>query len=171
MRTLQSQGKRVYCSISCRREHKKRLHTFVCTVCGKEFRRNYQFAAKYCSQRCAKAPGAHPSEVDSRSRHPLYTRWFNMMSRCHWKPQARYGQRGIVVCEEWHDPWTFFRWCDENLGPIPDGYSIDRIDNDGNYEPGNIRWATKSQQASNQRRSPHSEETRRRISETLRNQS
>jgi hypothetical protein len=61
-----------------------------------------------------------------------------------------YGARGITVCEEWHDPFAFYAYLD-TLGPCPEGYSIDRIDNDGDYEPGNIRWASSAEQRANSR--------------------
>jgi hypothetical protein len=61
--------------------------------------------------------------------------------------------RGITVCDEWRDdPFSFYRYLDEVLGPCPPGHSIDRVDNDGNYEPGNIRWASQSEQVRNSRR-------------------
>jgi len=92
--------------------------------------------------------------IDGRSAHPHYTRWRNMMVRC-FRPDDpqyhNYGGRGITVCAEWHDPWVFFRHLDEFLGPCPPGHSIDRIDNDGHYEPGNVRWADRLGQAGNSR--------------------
>ena len=62
-----------------------------------------------------------------------------------------YGGRGISVCERWHDVHLFVADIERDLGPRPDGNSLDRIDNEGNYQPGNVRWATKSEQNHNRR--------------------
>lgn len=84
---------------------------------------------------------------------PLYAAWVQMKQRCQ-NPRHgsfhRYGGRGIRVCVRWlHDFDAFQR----HIGPCPGpGYSIDRIDNDGDYEPGNVRWATRKQQQRNRGR-------------------
>lgn len=84
---------------------------------------------------------------------PEYNSWCGMIARCE-NPNAPkyadYGGRGITVCDRRRDSFeTFF----EDMGPRPTpGHSIDRIDVDGNYEPGNCRWATAKVQANNQRR-------------------
>lgn len=92
-----------------------------------------------------------PSYVDGKSNHPLYGTWLQMISRCE-NPNhdnyCRYGGRGISVCEEWHDFWKFVEWSD-SVGGRPNGYTLDRKNNNGNYEPSNCRWASFETQASN----------------------
>jgi hypothetical protein len=81
-----------------------------------------------------------------------YEAWRSMRQRCtnpnvkQWKD---YGGRGITVCKEWLESFTtFFKY----IGKCPKGKSIDRYpNNDGNYEPGNVRWATQQEQADNRR--------------------
>lgn len=80
--------------------------------------------------------------------------WCHMKERClnpNCKDWPDYGGRGITICDEWRDSFeAFFAY----IGPKPDpSYSIDRIDVNGNYEPGNVRWADKWTQARNRRNS------------------
>lgn len=87
-------------------------------------------------------------------QHPLNGTWRGMMDRCY-NPKhhayKNYGGRGIGVYEPWHDPTVYVAWIEQNLGPRPEGCTLDRINNDAGYQPGNLRWATRSQQAANQR--------------------
>ncbi len=92
------------------------------------------------------------SERGTRCVTTLYATWSSMIQRCT-NPNAKnykwYGGRGITVCERWRSFENFAA----DMGDRPGrGYSIDRINNNGNYEPGNCRWATQSEQVRNSRR-------------------
>jgi hypothetical protein len=82
-----------------------------------------------------------------------YSSWQNMKKRCYNPSSNRYkdyGGRGIVVCDRWRDSFENFI-ADMGRMPTDKRYSIDRIDNNGNYEPSNCRWATYLQQAKTNR--------------------
>lgn len=88
----------------------------------------------------------------NRSRTPEYSTWVGIITRCE-NPKVEgykhYGARGVRICERWRSDFANFL---ADMGPRPSrGHSIDRINVEGNYEPGNCRWATSSEQARNKR--------------------
>lgn len=101
--------------------------------------------------------------VRNQDRHgaygtPTYWSWSGMQIRCYYPSNpsyTRYGGRGIKVCERWMGEHGFVNFL-ADMGEKPDGKSLDRIDNDGNYEPGNCKWSTGVEQQANRRSSQHS---------------
>jgi hypothetical protein len=77
--------------------------------------------------------------------HSSYNTWKSMLARCRRDP--RYRDRGITVCDRWRDIRNFVA----DMGEKPNRYELDRIDNDGGYEPSNCRWATSSENGRNTR--------------------
>lgn len=92
--------------------------------------------------------GTHGNVTHGLTRHPLYSIWKGIMYRCY-KEGNRYHDRGIRVCEQWHNLRKFISDIESGIGSRPGQMSLDRVDNDGNYEPGNVRWATAKTQANN----------------------
>lgn len=103
-------------------------------------------------QRGLKRTGRRKPERHGMTGKPEYLAWHNMLARCYLKTYRQYddwGGRGITVCNEWRNSFTAFY---EYIGPRPSPkHSLDRIDNDGNYEPGNVHWTTRSAQQVNRR--------------------
>ena len=137
--------------------------TLVCPTCGKSFdvparelhpKRPGRSPRRFCSQVCAyPAYGPHRHGATSQGeKKPEYNSWQMMRQRC-LNPKAtgydKYGGRGITICPEWDTFEQFL--ADAGERPAP-GCSLDRINVDGNYEPGNVRWSTQQGQCNNLRK-------------------
>ena len=97
--------------------------------------------------------GRSITSMPKLNRTPTYGVWTSMKCRCLCKTHVQYseyGGRGIKVCNRWQESYAAFV---NDMGEAPPGMQIDRIDNDGNYERSNCRWATRVQQQRNKRSS------------------
>lgn len=139
------------------------LKYFKCEVCA-EFTpvSDKKRASKYCGRSCRgkayyrrrRANEPYRYNLHGLSSHLLYQKWEDMRARCN-NPNNRryrdYGGRGIKVCARWDDAAVYIADI-EALGPRPSpNHTIDRTNNDGNYEPGNVRWLDQTNQNFNQR--------------------
>lgn len=120
-----------------------RLYLTLCD-CGTEKINSYSDLNNGSVKSCGCSKREHLARVRKAnpvSRHPLYTTYQGMISRCYRPSQTNYryyGARGIKVCQAWLDDfWQFVKDVGEKPGKT---YQLDRIDSTGNYEPGNVRW-------------------------------
>ena len=134
-------------------KEKKRMGIFSCPVCKKEFRTVYYKAIRGETKSCSQCKGSLSSKKRIKHNygtHPLIKIHWRIMNCCNNKNSEfydRYGGRGIKVCKEWEDALTFINWCLNN--GYKKGLTIDRINNNGDYEPNNCRWTSRFVNASN----------------------
>lgn len=135
------------------------------TLCNKHYKKMWRSSnfvkIKYTPKDCtihkchskyyAKGLCVNHYYMVNRNKSTEYSAWSDMKQRCN-NPNNdnynHYGGRGIKVCKRWNDSFSNFL---EDMGERPEGMTLERKNNDGNYEPSNVKWATWHQQNSNRR--------------------
>lgn len=124
-----------------------RKTSYLCRCdCGgtEEFYKSYLLGSRVTRCKACRTP--HHGMIGTR----VYNTWRAMLNRCRNrtnKDWEYYGGRGITVCERWAAFPAFY----EDMGDPPEGHTLDRVGVDGNYEPGNCKWATYAEQNANRR--------------------
>ena len=126
---------------------------FTCLRCGHVWRNRFQGRPVACGG-CKSVYWERPKRILVADMAQLRSCWSNMLRRCYIPTDQdfkNYGGRGIEVCARWQCSFEDFV---ADMGPKPTAYhSLDRIDNDGNYEPVNCKWSNASEQGRNRRSS------------------
>lgn len=141
-------------------KHKGKAGILCRCVCGTEFitRKYYVQSGRVVSCGCQRYVRGRTMGKRNKShgvtKHYLYPTWCNIMRRCYCVSSdnyEHYGARGIRVYWKWHRADSFIEDIIALIGHRPDGYEIDRLRNDKDYSPENVRWATRTQQNQNKR--------------------
>ena len=139
------------------KKHKYRKGIFECGFCGRHFSALITSVLSGNTRSC----GCLIKRHNGRKTHgmagtKLYKRWQEAKERCYKYDHPKYpqyGKRGIGMCEEWTRNYeSFYYYMMALPNAMRDGYSIDRINNDGDYRPGNMKWSTALEQANNKGR-------------------
>jgi len=142
-------------------KEKKHYGIFKCKYCGKHFKTRFAGLLNKKTVSCGCEKTNRFYELITKhgiANTRIYGIWAGMVRRCcndiqsevHKSEYIRYYSRGISVCDEWKDDCiSFYNWAISN--GYDDGLEIDRIDNDGDYEPSNCKWSTRMDNAKNKR--------------------
>lgn len=137
----------------CNGKYKKHYAIYECPFCGKHFKTSLNLVQRKETKSCGCYRGIFAKAKHTKHgmcRTELYTHWSAMKQRCNYKKGQYYhiyGGRGIIVASEWSSFRIFKEWAMSN--GYNDGMYLDRINNDGNYEPLNCRWVNSVVNAQN----------------------
>lgn len=132
-----------------RNKHGQRVVLYKCDCGGEKLIREYDVKQGKCTS-C----GCIRHNQKLLSHQIEYASWRCMIGRCYnqsWASYQNYGGRGITVCNRWRGRKGYLNFYHDMAPRLSRDLTLDRINNDGNYEPSNCRWATKKQQRENQR--------------------
>jgi len=140
-------------SFSGHDKHGRKLFKCECLACGKIVEKRGTSVKNGVTVSCGCLNKKRFKDMvtkHGKSNTPLYSKWKGMKNRCYqqsYKHYSRYGGRGIEVCERWKD--NFENFYNDMHDSYFEGAELDRINNDGNYEPSNCRWVTHEENANN----------------------
>ncbi|MGX0433104.1 AP2 domain-containing protein [Staphylococcus hominis] len=134
-------------------KHKKKLYKCKCNNCGNEKIMVGTSVKNGYSKSCGCLIIQNQKRKHGMAGTPIYRKWKNIKGRC-FNPNTSnykwYGGRGITMCQKWKDDFSEFY---KDVGNIPfEGAELDRIDNNGNYEPNNVRWVDHRTNSNNRRK-------------------
>jgi hypothetical protein len=124
----------------------------VTAVAGDQLRSGHTRSCGCLTVEASRKRLTRHGHMSRQGSSPTYNSWKGMIGRCTYEAVSGYcyyGERGVTVCARWRDFTAFLA----DMGERPAGTTLDRIDSNGNYEPGNCRWATPKEQVASRRRS------------------
>jgi len=135
-------------------KQKVRFGVYKCPICSSNYKTRSYSVKNGTSKNCTECKNNRLKKDRHVNKHPLYSTWRGMKRRCSDVKSSRtacHGDRGISVSNEFLDFFVWLKYVESLPNCYTSTYTLDRIDNDGNYERGNLRWASKTTQALNTR--------------------